>query len=373
MPAALVGAVLAALLVTSGGPVTAGQAPTVTMTTVNWGAPVSLLDPTQHAWAHPAGSGAAADVEVTVALNGLSVSHWIMELTAPDSFQEPTTQRCEGREWISPHELTCHFAVAASSGINPVRLVVSADGNTIATSDSGILWGGSLDWDAGYEVLDATGAWVAVPHHQAITLLATSQSALRFVVLNTGTIPLRLTNGCDSRTVIEGAEVMCRLRGVRTAQSLAGEYTTHLRLEDAVGGGASFDIRTGIRTFAGGFSLTASRVALGQVIAVSGSGLPTDDAFAMQFRVDDQPLVLGTSTTRSGSTHLSFPLSNAALGAAHLNVVHEGLTIASLPFVVTKTADPPDAAPNPWPWLLLLLVPIAGLLLWHRRRRRHSS
>ncbi|MDP9027246.1 MAG: hypothetical protein M3N46_06770 [Actinomycetota bacterium] len=352
--------------------VPSGTPPTIAMTTINWSGRASLLDPARPAWGHLAGSSASSDIEVKVVLNGLTLHESDIELSAPDAFTGPLQTHCIGDESVPPAELDCHFQVPVSGGANRIHARVTADGRVIATAD-GVLHGGALNWKAGYEVLDATGAWSAVARDQAVTVLATEQTALRYVIQNTGTIPMRLSNGCSSRSLAPGRSVTCPLRGVRPAQSLAGEYDTSLRLEDAVGATAAFDIRTGIRTFAGTFALDATTIAPHGVIVLSGSGLPTGSAFALQFRIDDEPVILGTSTTRSGITRLAFPLPSTSLGAAHLNVTHDGLTIASLPFRVSSTTPTPDAGP---PFALILIptaVLVAVLAAWRVRRRRRRA
>lgn len=329
--------------------------PTILVTTENWGASVSLLNPATPAWGHAATS---SEITVAVDLHGLAVQEWTMTVDAPTSFQQPVVSTCAGQAITTPTVLRCTFHVDASSGINPLGITVNADGHTIAATDSAVLRAGSLNWDAGYEVLDAAGTWIPVPKAQAITLLATAQSALRYTVLNTGTIPVRLIGGCSARILVEGDRAVCPLRGVRTAQSLAREYSTHVRLEDAAAGGASFDIRTGIRTFAGTFSLDARQIEPLGIIVINGSGLPRNEAFKLQYRIDAQAVLLGTSTTRSGTVRIAFPLRGISVGAARLNIEHDGLTIASLPFEVTRHPDAPDG-----PLQGALTIALATLLL----------
>ena len=348
----------------------------VGMTTHNDGRTVSLLDPAHPAWAHLAPTGAVAEVTATVDLHGASIHQWVAHLDTPDAFQGVTPADCRGDEEAPPQEVSCRFEVQAASGVNRLDFHFSADGGRVDVEVEGTITGGQFDWDAGWEVLDATGQWSSIDRAQTITLPATLTSALRYVVTNTGDIPFRATNACDDRLVPAHTQLVCLERGVRTAQSLARDYHEQLRLVDVVGATAEPDIRTSIRSFAGIFSLAEQNVTVGQRVQVTAEGLPNDAAFDLQFRIDSEPVLVGTRTTSTGRTRLSFPLPSTSQGTAHLEVIHDGLAIASLPFDVTLVPRRADAAAPAWPWLgvpLALLVGAAAIIVLRRRRSRRRS
>ena len=320
----------------------------VTMTTHNDGRAVSLLDPKHPAWAHLAPTGAVAEVTATVELKGNSIHQWVAHLDTPDAFEGATPADCRGDEEAPPQEVSCDFAVRAASGVNRLLFHFSADNGHVSLDVAGTISGGQFDWDAGWEVLDATGQWSAIARSQAIELPATMSSALRYVVTNTGDIPFRATNGCVDRLVPAHTQLVCLERGVRPVQSLARDYHEQLRLVDVVGATAEPDIGTTIRSFAGIFSLAAPSVTVGQPVVVRATGLPNDFPFVMQFRIDDEPVLVGTTTSSTGRTRLSFPLPSTSQGTAHLEVIHDGLTIASLPFDVTLVPRKLDAAAPAW-------------------------
>jgi hypothetical protein len=223
----------------------------VSMTTQNDGRAVSLLDPRHPAWAHLAPTGAVAEVTATVELNGTSLHRWVAHLDTPDAFQGVTPADCRGDEEAPPQEVSCRFAVQAASGVNRLQFHFSADDGRLNVDAEGTITGGQFDWDAGWEVLDATGRWSAIAGAQTISLPATLTSALRYVVTNTGDIPFRAKHSCDDRLVPAHAQLVCLERGVRPAQSLARHYHEQLRLVDVVGATAEPDIEVSIRSLAG--------------------------------------------------------------------------------------------------------------------------
>ena len=379
-------ALLLALLpgaVAAAGPVPAGPPQpdpqtgpelSVTMTVVNDGHPVSLLDQTHPGWAHT-GTGVAEKVTVTVHLAGTSVHQWQSHLEAPDAFQGLALQDCRGDEEAPPEEISCVFPVSAATGPNLLHFAFTADDGRVVADADGYLMGGGLGWRAGWEVLDATGQWSEIARDQVIELPATLQSALRYVVINSGSMPFRVTNGCDDKELTVGAQLICPVRGVRPVQSLAGVYQQRLRLEDAVGGTAEADLDTTIHAFTGIFALDRTSVVVGQDVKVRSSGLPGGSDFLLQYRLDQEPVLVGTTTTRGGNALLTFPLPGTSPGTVHVQIEHDGLTVASLPVDVTLVPRKPDAAAPGWPWLVLLLVPVAGLILLLRRRavRKRAS
>lgn len=350
-----------------------GSGLSVTMTVINDGHPVSLLDQAHPGWAHT-GIGDVEKVTATVHLAGASVHQWRSHLDAPDAFQGLVLQDCHGAEQAPPDEISCVFPVSVAPGLNQVHFTFTADDGRVQADAVGWLMGGELSWSADWEVLDATGQWSAITRDQAIDLPATLSSALRYVVINTGSTPFRVTNGCDDKQLAAGARLVCPVRGVRPVQSLAGAYRQRLRLDDAVGSTAEADIDTVIRAFAGIFSLDRTSVVVGRSVQVRSSGLPTGSGFALEYRLDQQPVLVGTTTTRDGSALVSFPVPGTSPGTVHVQIEHDGLTIASLPVDVTLVPRVDAAAPA-WPWLLLLLVPAAGSIVLLRRRaiRRQAS
>ena len=375
-------AALVTLLATGVSPVPdvpAAEAPPIRMTTVNWGAPVSLLDPAHPGWSHLAPLAGTTDVTASIELHGLLVHDWVAHLDAPDAYGGLRPGDCSGSEEAAPAELSCVFQVPVSSGSNPLTVTFSADGQVIGDA-RGAIRGGELSWDGGYEILDATGHWVTIARDHAVSMPATSRTAIRQVVTNTGTIPMRLAEtgdaaSCDTtRILAPGDHVVCPLRGVRPAQSLAGDLRRELRVVDAVGAIAEFEIRGGLSTFAGTFALSRSTAVAGQPMVLRARGLPADQAFAVQYRLDDQATLLGTSITRTGSLEYGFVVPASSPGTVRLNIVHDGITVASLPFQVTRVPVPPDAASAPWGIVAIPLGVLVGLFVaWRVRRRRRTA
>ncbi|MEO6532089.1 MAG: hypothetical protein ABIO06_00790 [Pseudolysinimonas sp.] len=223
----------------------------ISLTTQNDGHTVSLLDPAHPAWAHLAPTGAVTEVTATVDLHGDSVHRWLAHLDAPDAFQGVTPGDCQADVLDAPHEVSCTFAVQVASGVNRLLFHFMADEGRLDTGVQGTITGGQFDWNAGWEVRDATGQWSAIPNARTISLPAVRSSALRYVVTNTGDIPFRATNACDNRLIAAHAQLVCRESGVRPAQSLARSYREQLKLVDVVGATAEPDLQTTIRSLAG--------------------------------------------------------------------------------------------------------------------------
>jgi hypothetical protein len=386
MLGAVLTAALAALLTAGTVPVPdvpATSSPAITLTVANWGHPVSLLDAAHPGWAHLAPLAGPTEVTATIQLNGVPVHRWVARLTSGTAYGGVQPEECRGAEEVAPSELTCVFEVAVSRGVNPLMVSFFGDDRAIGDAE-GAISGGDLQWDAGFEILDATGRWTAIAHDHAALLPSAASTAVRVVVANTGTIPMRLEPvgsvgnevACSRRTLQPHERLDCPWRGVRPARSLEGDFRRELRVVDAVGSIGEYEVRGGLTTFEGTFSLGASSATVGGQVVVTAAGLPTGDPFALQFRLDDEAVFLATSITRTGHLRLSFPLPSTSIGSARINVVHDGITIASLPFDVTLVPRKVDAAPPVWPWLLLL-VPIVGLIvllgLRTRRRRRRAA
>lgn len=353
---------------------------TISMTAQNDGHATSLLDPAHPVWAHLAPTGAVTDVTATVDLEGTAIHEWVAHLDTPDAFQGVTPVDCTGDEEAPPRQVSCHFAVQAASGVNRLQFHFSADHGRVDVGAQGVITGGQFDWDAGWQVLDATGHWSAITRQQPVLLPATMTSALRYVVANTGDIPFRVTNGCQHRVIAAGAELICLERGVRSVQSLARDYHELLRLKDAVGATAEPDILASIRSFAGVFGLESSSVTVGQNVVVNASGLPQDEPFALQYRLDGESVRVGSTSGRAGRAQFTFPLPTMPPGTVQLEIIHNGLAIASLPVDVSRTPRHPDDPPPAW------LVPAAVIasacvvvsavlmiLLARRRRQRRSA
>lgn len=232
----------------------------VTMTTHNDGRTVSLLDAAHPAWAHLAPTGAIAKITATVELNGNAIHEWVAHLDTPDAFQGVTPPDCRGDEEAPPQQVSCDFAVQAASGVNRLQFHFSADQGRVDVDAQGQITGGAFNWDAGWEVLDATGQWSAIGRDQAITLPATLQSAVRYVVTNTGDIPFRVTNGCDDKIIASHGRLRCLTRGVRPAQSLAGDYDERLLLVDATGATAEPEPQARVRSSASVFTAPGAGV-----------------------------------------------------------------------------------------------------------------
>jgi len=347
---------------------------TVSMTAQNNGRAASLLDPAHPVWAHLAPTGAVTDVTARVELDGTPIHEWVAHLDTPDAFQGVTPVDCRGDEEAPPREVTCHFAVQAASGVNRLQFHFSADHGRVDVEADGTIRGGQFDWDAGWQVLDATGHWSAITREQPVLLPATMTSALRYVVTNTGDIPFRVTNGCEHRVIAARAQLVCLERGVRSVQSLARVYHELLRLKDAVGATAEPDILVSIRSFAGVFGLESSSVVAGQNLVVSASGLPRDQPFALQYRLGGEFVRVGTTTRHAASVEFSFAVPTVPPGTVQLDVIHNGLAIARLPVEVTRTPRPAEDLPPAWlPAAAVggvLVVASAALVVIARRRRR---
>jgi hypothetical protein len=352
----------------------AAQAPRVTLTTVNWGSPVSLLDPTHPGWAHVAPLAGATAVTATIALNGLPVHSWVAHLDAPLAYGGQQPEDCRGAEVVAPAELSCVFEVLVGSGLIPLAVNFTVDGR-VAGVAQGAISGGELEWDADFEVLDAASRWTVIARDRPVVLAATAPTALRLVVTNRGTIPMRLEASqraaagatCGSRILAPHEQLRCQFRGVRPAQSLSGDRRQQMRVVDAVGGIGEYEARGGLATFSGTFSLSEPSAIVGKSIVVRARGLPDDQALAVLFQIDDRA-VLGTNVTRGGSREFGFKVPALPPGTFHLNVVYDGVTVASLPFDVTRVPRAPDAIPPPWGLLAVPLVGLAVLLLVRRRR-----
>jgi hypothetical protein len=91
------------------------------------------------------------------------------------------------------------------------------------------------------EARQADGSWQPVPAGSTLALPGERTSALRYRILNTGELPFRAAGSCQPEgTVWPGQQLLCSVRGPRPVFALAGEYAIPVRLEDPVGGGASF-------------------------------------------------------------------------------------------------------------------------------------
>lgn len=385
MLGAVLTAALAALLTAGAAPVPdvpAARGPAISLTVVNWRHPVSLLDAAHPGWGHLAPLAGPTEVSATIQLNGVPVHRWVVQLTSGAAYGGVQPEVCRGAEEAVPSELTCVFEVAVSQGVNPLTVIFFGDDRVIGDAE-GAIRGGALQWDAGFEILDATGRWTAIAHDHAAVLPSTASTAVRVVVANNGTIPMRLEPfgsagndvACGSDTLQPHERLDCPWRGVRPARSLEGDFRRELRVVDAVGSTGEYEVRGGLTTFAGTFSLGASSATVGGEVVVTAAGLPTGAPFALQFRLDDEAVFLATATTRTGHLRLSFPLPSTSTGSARVNVVHDGITIASLPLDVTRVARKPDAGPPAWPWLAvpLVLVAVAVIILLRVRRSRRRS
>jgi MYXO-CTERM domain-containing protein len=340
----------------------------ISLTAVNDGRPASLLDAAHPVWGH---ADPATPTPVTVAafVPDGQAHLWTITVDLPNAPGGGASVSCAGGGVEPRAQVGCVVSIPLALGLNLVEVTAVIDGRTVASAD-GIILGGALAAEALYEVLDATGHWTSLAADQAVTLPATEQTGLRYVVINTGTIPFRLVGGCDDRPLLEHQRVTCPVRGVRPAQSVAGRYRHHLEIRDVVGASRSFELRAALGTFSGAFSLSATTAVTGQQLIVRGVGLPSNGPFAVQYRLDEQAVPIGTSTTSAGAIRYGFVLRPASPGPAHLNIEHDGVTIASLPFEVTRTPVAPAPAPPPWAFSLLGLAALGAILLWRRRRGR---
>ena len=148
----------------------------------------------------------------------------------------------------------------------------------------------------------------------------------------------------------------------------SGHENAGRQLHDVAGEDGEIDIAATVRAFAGVFTLEEPSAIVGQRVVVRASGLPSGSSFAMQFRLNDEPVA--KTTTRTGNAQLSFPLPSTSPGTAHVDVTHNGLTIASLPFEITLVPTPLDTSIAPWGLLAIPFVVLVGFFVGRRIRRR---
>ncbi len=306
----------------------------ITVTTNNDGHSVSLLDPDNPPWGE-AGDALHNPVTAQFSLRTPTPVHWKIAFVVRLVGTEMGQTSCDGDSFSSPARTGCTVKIPMGGGVNTVEVTVSIEGTPIE-SVTGFIRGGTVAADVGYELRDATGRWTSVAHDQNVALPATMQTALRYAIVNVGTIPFRVTEGCSDRLLQPHQQLTCTMRGVRPAQSLAGEYRQHVAVRDLAGHPLALELRGSVTAFSGAFALSRGSAVTGQPIVVTLKGLPSDGAFAVQYRLDEQDVPLGTSTTRAGTIRYGFVVRGLSVGPARLNIEHDGVTIASLPFEVIR-------------------------------------
>lgn len=224
-----------------------GGDPRISVTVVNWGEPVTLLDQSQPAWAHLAANAAPTNVTVTVRTDGDIFRGYVLKLTAPDAFGGSQDFVCSDQYQVIESEVQCTFPVPVTRGVNDLYVVFQAGNMDDGLQAHGQLRGAELQVVTLVEVKTADAGWTSVSEARPVTLKGSQTSALRYRLLNTGDIPFQVSNGCQSGTVYPDQQLLCTLRGPRPGYALAGIYDERIRLEDPAGGQASFELKAAVR------------------------------------------------------------------------------------------------------------------------------
>ena len=240
----LLAGVLSAALLAGGGAWIPGEqgGPEVTMTVVNWGEQVDISTPVQ-AWAHLGANGPLTHVKVRIEPPSSGMHGFYGRLTAPDAFGTPLKLYC-GEEYRRIDSVTyCEFDVPMSSGINRLTFDLQSASWQGIVSTEGAVFGGSVGQVSVLEASLPYGNWALVPRDGELALRGEQTSALRYRIMNTGTLPFRVPDSCQPNgTVWPYQQLLCSVRGPWPVYALAGEYAVPIELVDPVGGGASFTI-----------------------------------------------------------------------------------------------------------------------------------
>jgi hypothetical protein len=370
-------AVLAVPLLLGGLPAAppADGSPTIELTARNWGRPMSLTDPNDPAYAHPAARSSLTTVSAVIHFGVAKPRGFTATLVDAQADGDRQPDACTTPS--AGAEASCIFNLAVSPGLNALTFTLTLPGSTVPIVQKGWITGGALAWSGGLEVVDAAGIWQRIPDDGELRLPARQFTSVRYVVRNVGGVPFEVRGGCGDGRVEPGSSIACPIAGQRPVASLATSYEHAFELADPLNsiGQASFG-GTLVATSAS-FRLTTSRVVVGQDVVLATRGITDRDLGLLDLRVGSRPLRLSPEST---AARLRFGIPYVQPGETHLDVLQSGVTIARIPLTVTATREPAPAAS--FPWTLVGLVALGGallaLLLWRgvsswsssRRRRR---
>jgi hypothetical protein len=220
----------------------AGAQSTIDMTVSNWGRQVTTLDPDNRVWGHVFEAGAGADavttLTVTIDAAGGEFRGYVAHLSAPDLYFDHD-QFCSDENHIITSTVTCSFTLALVAGANRLDFFFRAGGTEAGIEAHGIVYGGDPGQLTAFEVQGADG-WRLVNNGGSVALPAMQRSAVQFVVVNTGTVPLGLPDTCLRPMVLPGSQVVCPVRSARPGHALGGDYRLPVRIVDPTG--ASIDL-----------------------------------------------------------------------------------------------------------------------------------
>lgn len=207
----------------------------------NWGEDVDLSTPGVAAWAHLGANGPTTHVTVRIEPGENPLHGFYGRLTAPDAFGGEEVYYC-GDEWHQIESFViCGFDVPMTRGLNHLEFDLQSASFEGIRTQVGIVIGASLEMVPILEARQDDGSWMSVPSGGEIEMPGNQTSSLRYRIMNTGDIPFRAPSACqEGGTVWPYQQLLCTLRSPRPVYALAGEYRVPIRLEDPVGGGASF-------------------------------------------------------------------------------------------------------------------------------------
>jgi hypothetical protein len=207
----------------------------------NWGDQVDLSTPGIAAWAHLGANGPSTHITVRIEPGENGLHGYYGRLTAPDAFGGEKVYYC-GDEWHQIESFViCGFDIPMTRGLNHLEFDLQSASFDGIQTQTGTVIGASLEMVPVIEARQSDGSWMPVPTGGELAMPGTQTSALRYRIMNTGDIPFRAPDACqEGGTVWPYQQLLCTLRSPRPVYALAGQYQVPIRLEDPVGGGASF-------------------------------------------------------------------------------------------------------------------------------------
>jgi hypothetical protein len=218
--------------------------PGVSVTIVNWGKPVSIVNSKHKAWAHLSASSTPVEVTVRVDPGDQPFQGYLVTLGTPDAFEGPPVQYCadEFTRFAADSTVQCTFQVPISPG--PNRIDVDFHSGSVPTHlyAHGVVYGGDLKVSARIQVLESSGEWQDLSEREVYTSPGSQSSSIRYLVFNSGEIPFMAERACTHQLVLPGSFFTCVLRGPRPMYALAGAYKVPIELVDPAGGDAVFGL-----------------------------------------------------------------------------------------------------------------------------------
>jgi hypothetical protein len=216
----------------------------IRITVENWGTERDVSAPGSAVYAHPAAGGTTTRVTVTVTPDPGGLHGFYGRLTAPEAWGGEFRGYCGDEFHRIESPVICGFDVPMSGGLNHLIFDLQSASFAGIRTQTGVVRAGALDMVPVLEARQADGSWQPVPAGGTLALPGERTSALRYRILNTGDLPFRAPESCQADgTVWPGQQLLCSVRGPRPVFALAGEYAIPVRLEDPVGGGASFALQ----------------------------------------------------------------------------------------------------------------------------------